>query len=147
MKYPLKIILLIFLFFSCQKDNSENHISIIEGTTNSDFKNKTLFLQYIYKDSLLTKPIKVNSEGKFKLGIDSINVPTEGILTNDTINYTPKVGLNYQFFNKFLFQFGSSSVPVQFGRKIDLKMFIIEKGKLILIFQTLFIIVKLTIQN
>lgn len=128
MKYILKLTLLIFLFVCCQKDNSEKHISIIKGSTNSDFKNKTLFLQYIYKDSLFTKPIKVNSDGKFKLGIDSINVPTEGILTNDTINYTPKVGLNYQFLNKFLFQFGSSSVPIQFGKKIDLKMFIIEKG-------------------
>jgi len=128
MKYLLKLTLLIFLFVSCQEKNSEKHISIIEGSTNSDFKNKTLYLQYIYKDSILTEPIKVNSEGKFKLEIDSINVPTEGILTNDTVNYTPKVGLNYQFFNKFLFQFGSGSVPVQFGKKIDLKMFIIEKG-------------------
>ncbi len=128
MKCLLKLTLLFLLFFSCQEENSKRHISVIEGTTNSDFKNKNLYLQYIYKDSLITKSIKVNPEGKFKLEIDSINVPTEGILTNDTINHTPKVGLNYQFFNKFLFQFGSNSVPIQFGRKIDLKMFLIEKG-------------------
>ena len=130
MKYLLKLICLFFLFVSCQEGNREKHISIIEGSTNSEFKNKTLYLQYIYKDSLLTKPIKVNFDGEFKIAIDSIEVPTEGILTNDTVNYTPKVGLKYQFFNKFLFQFGSNSVPIQFGKKIDLKMFIIEKGRI-----------------
>jgi peroxiredoxin len=128
MKYLLKLICLFFLFFSCQEDNSEKHISIIEGSTNSEFKNKTLYLQYIYKDSLLTKPIKVNTDGEFKIAIDSIEVPSEAILTIDTTNLAPKVNIKSQFFNKFLFQFGSNSVPIQFGKKIDLKMFIIEKG-------------------
>lgn len=119
---------LVFLFLGCQLEKDIESISVIEGSTLSDFSNKTLYLQYIYKDSLLTKLIKVNSHGKFNIGLDSINVPTEAILTNDTTNYTPKVGLNYQFFNKFLFQFGSSSVPVQFGKKMDFKMFIIGRG-------------------
>ncbi|NRB84900.1 MAG: TlpA family protein disulfide reductase [Winogradskyella sp.] len=60
--------------------------------------------------------------------MDSIRVPTEAIITNDTTNFAPKVNINNQFFNKFLFQFGSNSVPVQFGKKIDFKMFILEKG-------------------
>lgn len=128
MKYILKFALLIFLFLGCKEENKVESISIIEGSTTSNFKNKTLYLQYIYKDSLLTESIVVNPQGKFKIELDSIIVPTEAILTSDTTNFAPKVKVNSQFFNKFLFQFGSSTVPIQFGKKMDFKMFIIEKG-------------------
>lgn len=130
MKYLLKAIVLLFILASCQKENTNKNISIIEGIANSNFIEKELFLQYIYKDSLYTKPLKIDSNGNFSIELDSINIPTEAILISDTTNYTPKVNINSQFFNKFLFQFGSSSVPVQFGKKIDFKMFIIEKGQI-----------------
>lgn len=128
MKYTLKIALLMFLFLGCNRENKVESISIIEGSATTNFKNKTLYLQYLYKDSLLTKSIDINPQGNFRIVLDSISVPTEALLTNDTTNYAPKVNVNSQFFNKFLLQFGSSSVPVQFGRKIDFKMFLIEKG-------------------
>jgi thiol-disulfide isomerase/thioredoxin len=128
MKYLLKAIILLFILASCQRENTNKNISIIEGITNSNYIEKELFLQYIYKDSLYTKPLKIDSNGSFRIELDSINIPTEAILISDTTNYTPKVNINSQFFNKFLFQFGSSSVPVQFGKKIDFKMFIIERG-------------------
>lgn len=128
MKHLLKAIVLLFILSSCQRENTNKNISIIEGITNSNYIEKELFLQYIYKDSLYTKPLKIDSNGNFRIELDSINIPTEAILISDTTNYIPKVNINSQFFNKFLFQFGSSSVPVQFGKKIDFKMFIIERG-------------------
>ena len=58
MKYLLKAIVLLFILASCQKENTNKNISIIEGIANSNFIEKELFLQYIYKDSLYTKPLK-----------------------------------------------------------------------------------------
>ena len=128
MKLILKTALLLLFLVSCQHEQKNKSISIIEGITNSKFNNKELFLQYIFNDTLITKSFKIDSIGKFKIELNKINVPTEAIILSDTNNYTPKVKINSQFFNKFLFQFGSNSVPVQFGKKIDYKMFIIEKG-------------------
>lgn len=130
MKFLLKAIISVLILASCQKENTNKNLSIIQGVANSNYINKELFIQYIYNDSLYTKPFKVDSNGNFRIELDSISVPTEAILTSDTTNYAPKVNINSQFFNKFLFQFGSSSVPVQFGNKIDFKMFILEKGQI-----------------
>ncbi|QNK78178.1 TlpA family protein disulfide reductase [Winogradskyella sp. PAMC22761] len=130
MKYILKLTLLMFLFVNCQKENRAKSVSIIEGSTNSNLKNKIVYLQYIYKDSLFTKSVKVDSYGKFRMELDSINIPSEAILTTDTTNYVPNVGLKGQFSGKFMFQFGSNSVPVQWGRQIDFRIFIIDQKQL-----------------
>lgn len=128
MKFLLKAIISVLILASCQKENTNKNLSIIQGVAISNYINKELFIQYIYNDSLYTKPLKVDSNGNFRIELDSVSVPTEAILTSDTTNYTPKVNINSQFFNKFFFQFGSSSVPVNYGKKIDFKMFIIDNG-------------------
>lgn len=132
MKYLLKITAFFLLFSSCQKENQNQNknIAIVEGATSADFKNQEFFLQYIQDDSLFTKSIKVDSDGKFKIELDSIDIPKEAILISDTTNYTPKVNANSLFYNKFLFQFGSPSVPALYDNKIDFKMFLLEEGRI-----------------
>ncbi|HXJ99826.1 MAG TPA: TlpA disulfide reductase family protein [Gelidibacter sp.] len=136
MRYINLLIFILFFLFSCTKKNSENKNEvIISGQATSDYINKPIYLKYIINDSVITKVDTVSSNKKFKFLVLEKEFPLKAFITNDLTNHAPKVKELYQLSSLIYFQFGSPSVPLQFGYPKDIKLFLIEKGNISIVIQ------------
>jgi len=131
MKNIILPFIILFILFSCKNENQEKEDSlgtIISGQATSEFVNKPIYLIYILNDSVITKIDTVSSNKKFEFSIIETEYPLKAFITNDLTNYAPKVNELNQLSILIYFQFGSPSVPLQFGNPKDIKLFLLEKG-------------------
>jgi len=95
----------------------------------ADYIGKVLYLKYIQDDSVYTKMDTVSSNMEFEFTISDAEYPAKAFLTDDLSNHAPKVIEKNQLGILIFFQFGSPSVPLQFGHPKDLKFLLLEAGK------------------
>lgn len=132
-KLITSLISLFFILVSCKTDNKEKDAyqgTIISGQATSEYINQPIYLKYILNDSIITKIDTVSSNKTFEFVISETEYPLRAFLTNDLTNYAPKVNELNQLSSLIYYQFGSPSVPLQFGNPKDIKLFLLEKGEI-----------------
>lgn len=133
MKILPLLFILLFLLLSCQNEPREKRHpeeTIISGTATSELINKPVYLKYILNDSVYTKIDTVSSTRKFQFRVSEAEYPLKAFLTNDLSDYAPKVKEVNQLSSLIYFQFGSPTVPSQFGNPKDLKFFLLDRGEM-----------------
>lgn len=133
MKNILLIFSILFLSFSCNEKSSEEtnlNITSLKGKTTSNYIGKVLYLKYVQEDSVYTKIDTVSANREFEFTITDVQYPAIAFLTDDLSNYAPKVIEKNQLGSLIFFQFGTPSVPLQFGHPKDLKFLLLEKGNI-----------------
>jgi len=125
--------IILFLSFSCKEKSSEKtnpNTTSVKGKATTDYIGKVLYLKYIQKDSVYTKIDTVSPNMEFEFTITDLQYPAKAFLTDDLSNYAPKVIEKNQLGSLIFFQFGTPSVPLQFGHPKDLKFILLEEGNI-----------------
>ena len=124
---------ILFLSFSCKEKSLEKtnpNTTSVKGKATTDYIGKVLHLKYIQEDSVYTKIDTVSPNMEFEFTITDIQYPAKAFLTDDLSNYAPKVIEKNQLGSLIFFQFGTPSVPLQFGHPKDLKFLLLEEGNI-----------------
>lgn len=135
MKNLIKILFFLFFLVGCKTEKNEKNTyegTLISGKAPVEYVNKPIYLKYILNDSVVTLIDTVSSKKRFEFNISESDYPIKAFLTNDLTNYAPKVSELNQLSSLIYFQFGSPSVPLQFGNPKDIKLFLLEKGEIII---------------
>ncbi len=125
--------LLLLACLGCKNETANTKdpdANIIFGKAPDNYINKKTHLQYINKDSVYTDSAIVDTSGKFKFGFPNIEYPAKAFITDNIMNYSTKLPRWIQSGQLIYFQFGSPEVPEQFGRKQDIKILLLEEGKI-----------------
>lgn len=131
MKKIVLILTILSLSFSCKEDSTEKtnpNTTSVKGKVTADYIGKVLYLKYIQEDSVYTKVDTVSKNMEFEFTITDVLYPAKAFLTDDLSNYAPKVIEKNQLGSLIFFQFGTPSVPLQFGHPKDLKFLLLEEG-------------------
>jgi len=131
MKKIILILIILSLSVSCKEDSTEEtnpKTTSVKGKATADYIGKVLYLKYIHEDSVYTKIDTVSKNMEFEFTITDILYPAKAFLTDDLSNYAPKVIEKNQLGSLMFFQFGTPSVPLQFGHPKDLKFLLLEEG-------------------
>lgn len=132
------LVLLLILLGAClgykkEPANTKNsNASIISGKAPDKYVNKKIYLQYINKDSVYTDTAIVDADGKFEFGISKIEYPAKAFISDSIMNFDQKLPRWIQLGQLIYFQFGSPTIPEQFGSKQDVRFLLLEKGKMVL---------------
>lgn len=133
MKNIILPFIILFILSSCKNEKQEketNQGTLISGQATSEYIGKPIYLKYILNDSVVSKIDTVSSNMEFEFSILETEYPLKAFITNDLSNYAPKVKELNQLSSLIYFQFGSPSVPLQFGNPKDIKLFLLDKGKI-----------------
>ena len=131
MKKIILLLVIIVYFVNCKnKEKQTLKGTLIAGKASQNLFNKPIYLKYIKNDSVFTKIDTVSSSGKFEFTVVENEYPLKAFLTDNVSNHATKVKEVNQLSSLIYFQFGSPNTPKQFGKKKDMKMFLLEKGKM-----------------